>query len=278
MSLQDTIAKPPQSGLIYFLAEEGRIDSVVSQSQELGQRPSVFENHALESSSPINPLRVDSGFVPPGWIVIIFLVQLLISGIVLAVFRQNLKMQLSAVFSVNSQRTISKEGSPFFQLPTLLLLLVYSLSLSTFVFVSTRAGYGEMPLSDRYFFLFLFGGIFFFSMLKLMIFSLIGEITCDIRSNALYMSNMVSYAIFMGLLIMPLVFFYTYRYSGELFNLILGIVVLALVVRAIRGIILTLKQSSLTSVYIILYLCTFEIFPLIGGYIGLQRCCGALTF
>lgn len=278
MNPQDTIAKPVQNGFIQFLAEESHIDSVLSNNQALHERPSVFESHTLQPSTPIEPLNIKPGFEPPGWIVIVFLLQLLISGIVLAVFRQNLRLQLSAVFSKNNQWTLSKEGSPLFQVQTLLLLIVYAFSLSTFVFVSIRADFSNIQLSEISLFLYLAGGIFTFTVLKLILFSLIGQVTRDFSANALYISNMVSYVIFLGLLIMPLVFFYTYRYSGSLFNLIFGIIALTLVVRGIRGIVLIFKQSSLNSVYIILYLCTFEIFPLIGGYIGLQRCCGALTF
>lgn len=262
MTEHDTIADKGDTFFPQFLGARAQIDS--SGEAHSFDRPSVFQAHQLEvDSREMNIKPVQQGFQPPSWFFVIFLFQLLVLGIVIPFFRNSVQLQISAVFSRSNLEQLSKNSNPALQVDSVLLFLLYALSLSTVAYTAIRIYYTQISLPDWTLYsslLLLFAGL---PLAKVMIFSLIGTVSSDRLTNKYYISNLIVYNILLGLIIFPLSFIIAYRQVNIIIIVAGVIAILFFFIRALRGVALSFPQSPLKSLYIILYLCTFEILPII---------------
>ncbi|MGM0612902.1 MAG: DUF4271 domain-containing protein [Bacteroidota bacterium] len=260
-----------------FLTHETLLDSSAETSAKALERKSVFEGHSLQvSDSQMPTIDINPDFQAPGWIFSIFIFQFVLIGIVLTVFRNLFRLQISSAFSGNNLEQLIREGNPIKQTYTTLLLFVYGLSMAVFAFISIKLNMPEISINEPELFLYLFAIIISIPIIKIILFSIIGFASSEKHANIVYISNLIVFDILIGLILLPLVFFYTYRHIQEIFFLVIAVSTLLFIIRGIRGIQLVLKRSSFPSLYIILYLCTLEIVPVFLIVITILRITGHL--
>ncbi|MCF8330866.1 MAG: DUF4271 domain-containing protein [Bacteroidales bacterium] len=264
MISQDSIPEKEQTFFVKFLTEESDVDTLRNYQLPGSKRESVFEGHALQiPDSEISPKLKETGFQVPNWMFFVFVIQLLFTAIVITGYRHSFFLQLKSAFSVKSLKQLGKEGNPLFKTPSLLLLFVYLLSMGVFGFISIRLQLPDIFLPDLRLFAFLIMIVMVFPVFKLLGFGLIGQISRDQKTNSLYISNLFVYDVFIGLTLIPFVFLFAYRPISEFFIIISSIVVILFILRALRGIYIIFRYAYFTSLYIILYLCTLEMVPVL---------------
>ncbi len=262
MTNQDSIKLRDETFFVEFLSKEAVIQG--SDQQHTSSRESVFHAHSLKPDDPALVAKpLSEGFQPPSWIFGVFLLQMIIISIVASAYRNIFQLQLSSTISRSGMEQLVKEGNPLTQVHSLLLLLVYALSAATFTFISLGR-FSSLAVTENFrLFLNLLILSLSFPVIKIIFFAFTGRISGERNTNRLYITNLVVYDILAGLFIFPLAFLFTYSAAIEIFYTIILTIALLYMVRGIRGIHLVFKQSTFTGLYIILYLCTLEILPVL---------------
>ncbi|MCF8217887.1 MAG: DUF4271 domain-containing protein [Bacteroidales bacterium] len=278
MISQDTTNHNPDTFFMDFLTHETLLDSSAGVRKSGLKRESVFEEHSLQVTDPEMPIIENKpDFQAPAWILSVFIIQFLMIGIVLTFFRNLFRLQISSAFSQSNQEQLIREGNPIKQTYTALLLLVFGLTLSVFAFISIKLNVPGIKINDFELFFYLFAFILGIPLVKVILFSIIGFASRERQVNTIYTSNLIVFDVLIGLILFPIVFFYTYRQIEEIFYLAIAISTLLFIIRGIRGVQLVLKNSSFPSLYIILYLCTLEIAPVLLIVISILRITGYLA-
>ena len=195
-------------------------------------------------------------------------------AIVVTVFRHSFFLQLNSIFSGKNLEQFAREGNPLFKTPSLLLLFVYILSMSLFGFISIRLKVTDIAIPDASLFGYLVLILLSFPLFKLLFFGFIGQVSGDHKINGFYITNIYVYDVLIGIIILPLVFLFAYRPIPEIFYLIILLIVLLFTMRAFRSIYIIIQHAKFTSLYIILYLCTLEIVPVLLVTIWILRMTG----
>lgn len=278
MISQDSTNHNQDTFFMDFLTHETLFDSSASTPEQALKRESVFEGHSLQVSDSQMPVIVNKPeFQPPSWIFFIFIIQFILIGIVITVFRYSFRLQLSSAFSQNNLEQLIREGNPIKQTYSVLLLLVYGLSMSIFAYISLKLYGPGIEINDQRLFIYLFAAILGVPLIKIILFSIIGYASGDKNVNSFYISNLIIFDILIGLIILPVVFIFTYRHMPGVLYFISALSILLFIIRGIRGIQLVFKRSSFIGLYIILYLCTLEIAPIFWMIITIQRMIGNMV-
>ncbi|MFO8053579.1 MAG: hypothetical protein R6U19_00255, partial [Bacteroidales bacterium] len=149
MIVQDSTTLRQETFFVQFLSQEAEFKAVNPFTPDNDVRESVFREHALQVSDPEMPvIPLEQGFQAPSWLLMVFMIQLVLIGIVLTAYRNLFHLQLSATYSKTNLYQLIKEGSPVYQIYTLLLLLVYILSMSTAAYISIRRYLPAITLPD----------------------------------------------------------------------------------------------------------------------------------
>ncbi len=200
------------------------------------------------------------------WMVPVILLGLLFFAIAWYYFSPRITQNLRAAFSLRLFNLADKEGSFFREAPTYLLfgnfLLIISLllyqTLQHFDLVSqwiTEHPFYEYAL--------ILMALLLYYPLKLAFVGFLAWVFGTQRATYLYFENIFLTNNFIGLLLLPLVFYNAFNTSYELLILMWGIMITVNVFKAIRGAYLANRESGFSVYYLFLYLCAVEIAPLL---------------
>lgn len=263
MIYQDSISTA-ETFFVEFLTHEALPDSQLHHRLSGKERETVFENHALQvESKDMQVKEIKDSFAAPSWFIGVFILQMVFIGLVMMVFRNQFNLMVSSLFSKTNHEQLLREGNPLKQTYSMLLFLSYGLSMAVFAFSGLHIFVDSIPYNDISLFMYLLLVFLGFPLAKVLAFSFIGNVSGDRNLNNLYITNLIIFDLLLGVIIFPFAFLISYRNYPEIFYLIIIISVTVLFIRGIRGVQLVFNRSSFTSLYIILYLCTLEILPVL---------------
>ncbi len=181
-------------------------------------------------------------------------------------FSPRIKQNMQAVFSSRFFNLVDKERSFLLETPTFLLFVNFLLTLSLLMY-QTLQFYDFLLISTTKHPVFEYAvillAVILFYPLKLMLIGFLAWVFGTQRASYLYVENMLLANNFIGLVLLPLVFYNAFNPALELLILMWGIIITINVYKMIRGAYLAHGESGFSTYYLFLYLCAVEIAPLI---------------
>ncbi len=208
----------------------------------------------------------DSPVVLNQWMLWVFVAILSMIALARFFFPLRLRLMFRAVFGLRYFLQIDKDGTFFRETPTYLLTASY-LAVFSLLVNQTLDFVGQVDALALYSSPVLYAGIlaFFISFyaLKYMVLRHLAWIFSTQKATAFYLKNIFLLNQFMGMCILPLVFYNAFNpgLSGLYAAWILVVTIAAY--KLFRGAILGYRASGFSIYYLILYLCAVELAPLI---------------
>lgn len=247
-----------------FLDQEAVLDTIPRRVDHEGFTKSLFSGHQLRPQDHRLPVQQNiPDYQSQPWIFAVFVIQLLMLAGIMGYFRMGFFNQLGALVSTKNLIALEKEGNPIYQTHTLLTFLVYVLSSGAAVTVAAGRFWTVDDYSPVIIFLVasaLVGGWF---LIKVVLFGLLGRASRESINSRRYVMNMAVYNGLAGLLVLPVAIVGAYRNIPYLFTFLVVAVAGLYIIRAVRGVWITQRNSPFPGLYIILYLCTLEIMPVL---------------
>ncbi len=254
----------PDTFFLRFLEGEVMPDTLPRAGGWDGLRSSVFSGHELQPEDSYMPVHQNTAaYQPQPWLFGVFVIQLLILAGIMGFFRNGFIRQITALVSVKNLDALAKEGNIVYQIHTVLLLFIYVLSMGGAATVAAGRFFPEAEYSPLQVFIaasVLTAALFF---AKFVLFGLLGRVSGESLNNRRYITNMVVFNGLVGLLVLPVAFVGAYQGIPYMFVLLLVAVTGIYIVRAVRGVWVVQSNSPFPALYIILYLCTLEIMPVL---------------
>jgi hypothetical protein len=221
---------------------------------------SIFTSNQLQAVDIKPALRNDNGY---NWLTGI----LILSFIVFTITQYNYSKRLSQIFKAAFARRyvnqLVREGGLFKERITVGLLFIFFTSVTTFIFQGLRyimnidLAYPELTFCA------IFGGLLIFWLFKVGLVKFLGFIFKSQSSAYEYNLTGLIYFEIIGLLLLPLCLPAVFQ-DPQLFSKIgLLIILTGLLINLTRGFMVGLSNTKFSLFYLILYLCTLEILPLV---------------
>lgn len=223
---------------------------------------SVFEAHNLkvDSISPIenNPLSND-------WITIHLIIALGLIAWVRAFYNKRLKIIAMAFLSERNFSLVSREGNLFKERIAIPLLIGYLISMSLFIYqllhfyqAKSIFGFDGLKLFSIIMILVLVYWVF-----KYLLIYFLGTVFKNYAIALDYQLTNFIFTLIMGIILLPVVVIAVYFPSAYI--IYLGIILLSLsfLYRVLREVAKGFIYTKFSTFYKLLYLCTFEILPII---------------
>jgi hypothetical protein len=233
----------------------------VSLEKGIQYQKSIFPHHLLKVKPPIqnnnNPPVSDWGTY------VLMLCLMFFAGIQYNNFKR--LQQLFKAFAISrffSQ--LARESNLFKERSTVMLFSLYIVVLSffltrTYLFYSGTTN----DFSSFYIFIKMLLGVSAFYFIKIILFSITGNLFKSSKDAADYTLNIYVFGQMMAIVLLPFSIVLAYFPSGFVifsFFIIFGI---SYFYRAVRGMIFIYSGSDVPAYYLFLYLCTLEILPLV---------------
>ncbi len=220
--------------------------------------------HNLSADTIEGMIPVEKGMLND-WMLPVIIFGLLCFSIAWYYFSPRVKQNLKAVFSLRVFSLVDREGSFFREAPTYLLFGTFLLNISLLLYQTFQHHKFLLQLTIEHpeaeYAMTLLALILFYP-LKLGIISFLAWVFGTARASYLYFENIFLVNNFVGLLILPLVFYNAFNPSRELLLLMWGAIIAMNVYKMIRGAYLAKRESGFSAYYLFLYLCAVEIAPL----------------
>lgn len=201
----------------------------------------------------------------PDWEMGIFIFTLILLGSVRLFFNRYLGQFLSATVSYMTASRMFRERSLSLAHASFRLDILFYMIFSLFIFHALPIFDIELHSVDILAYLFILGGVLLYFGLKKLVYTLQGSISRNVQETAEYLFNMNNYNRILGLFLLPVSLIVAFTPLAEPVWVIYGgifFTVLFYILLILRGVkILLRKQFSIF--YLILYLCTLEILPLL---------------
>jgi len=233
-------------------------------SRQLHQTISVFEPHNL-APKHLHPLPISRQSTD--WITIIFVACLFILAWIQTSYSKRLRQIFQAFAQPHHINQLEREGNLFKERIALGLGFIYYTISSLFVFLIFRQ-YGDVPegLTNLSFTGIIFVGLFSYQVLKSSLIHASGIIFNTRESARQYQLNILIFNDIIGVVLFPVAIIAFYWNSTALLTSGIVIVSLLLIYRLFRGFLTGMTNKSYNLFYLILYLCTLEILPLLLLY------------
>jgi len=179
------------------------------------------------------------------WQIIILLINIIILGLAKAMNKNRFNHMIKSLFSMSTSNEILREEKVLFHPSTLIFTFVYIISFNYFLLVVSS-------ITIIYLSKFITNSILTFVFEKT-------ELTFQ------YIYTISIYNSLLGILIIPiisLIYFTTIKLSIVLFLFIIPLICITLILRILRLSNIAV-QNNVSFLYIFLYICTLEIFPLV---------------
>jgi len=226
--------------------------------------------------APEVPVSIDRLYDPSplnigteSWQVIILVIAVFLFGIAKSFSNNRFRLGLKALVNYSVAKAITREEQVFFHRSNILLTISYTLILSLFVYQINRMilSLTTVPVGFKSFLIILVGVVlvylikYIFSRLFLFVFN-------EMDSAPEYIFNISLYNNLLGALLIPILciaYFTLVPFSEVFIYLALPLVFLVFLLRLIRLFRIGTLRGVLY-VYIFLYICSFEILPLVVLY------------
>ena len=229
------------------------------------QPASFFQGHVLKMKHT-NPMPINKE--PADWI---FFSLLLIVGtftLTKVLHGRNIKQMRDAFFSTTISNQIIRDENLLFQRATVFLTVVFYLVSALLLYhISVVYNWNDTYISGGFGRFFIF--VLFISLIyavKLIMLKFIGFVLKIEKPVTAYIFNVFLVNNILGALLMPVLialsYMGKYTYHGMLY-IAFGLVACAYTYRLFRGVFMGVGNAKFSPYYLILYLCTLEIAPLV---------------
>lgn len=222
------------------------------------------KQHLLPVDAEALMIPLETGTVND-WMLPVIILGLLFFIIAWYYFSSRIKLHMKAVFSWRFFHLVDKEGSFFKETPNYLLFGNFLLTISLLIYQTLQyydllmQWVPEQAVSE---FAMILLGLTLFYPLKLILISFLAWVFATPRASYLYFENIFLMNNFLGLLILPLVFYNAFNPYYELLLLMWATLIAANIYKLIRGAYIANRESGFSVYYLFLYLCAVEIAPL----------------
>jgi len=222
----------------------------------------VFQAYVLLAA----PVAVVEERISSDWIAYVLVVCLSLLAIARFFFPGRIRQMLLAVFSYRYFSLVDKEGIMFRETPSYLLIINYILIISLFifqtlVFFDLSGNWQNVHDLVMYGMIVLFFSAFY--MLKRTMLGFLAWIFETRKANSTYFTNLFLYNQFIGVLILPCIFYHAFSLTDYGLYAAWALVILFNVFKIGKGALLGHRISGFSGYYLFLYLCGVELAPLL---------------
>jgi hypothetical protein len=209
-------------------------------------------------------------YYQPSWVLIAIVLLIMILGYLYSAFNSRVNTFVKAVFISRFSAQASREERSLSHPVSLLLSLNFIFILSLFILKLISSGVIFKNQIDFSFLSFIILSITIFAIYTVKILFLrIFDFIVDRREKVSeYIFTVFLITQFLGILLLPIVIFIVYgppKYIVAFTYVGFALIALAFITRVVKGISTVLIKKETTMFYIILYLCTLEILPILIG-------------
>ena len=242
-------------------ADSSIVSAKIDTIKEITQ-PSLFTTHNL-TSNKIEP--IEHNIVSHDWITIHILVCIGLIAWVQVYYRNRLKQIFKAFSGARHLNQLSRDGNIFRERIAIPLLIIYLVSVSLLIYLAfIEVLEKSIPNISG---LKLFSSIMLIILLSWFIKNIIITFIGNVFRNYLILSEYILtnfiFNLTVGLILIPVLIFSVYMHSNEMVYTGIILWILIFIYRVIRQLFIELSYRNFSLFYRILYLCTFEIVPLL---------------
>jgi hypothetical protein len=271
---QDTAVSGGFSDTLTGLGFLGKYDSVYSQSgmaedtlfsspqNRVEEIPSIFENHSLLPGSLTITESVSGN---EDWVTVHIVLALMVFAWTRIFYFNRLKQVFRSFFGIRFQGMMMREGNVLRERISIALMIVFLISTSLVVYlIFTRLlNWPSIQLTSFRLFSLIMLVVIFFWILKNTSNIIVGNVFQNPVILSDYLVTNFVFNIVTGSIILPVLILAVYLPSVEMVYLAATIWVLFFLYRLIRLLVTSLSYTKFSLFNRILYLCTFEIAPVI---------------
>ena len=235
---------------------------VSKREREVVFTRSMFEGHALKAEKIVEyPREIQS----VDWIAGMFILFLVLLSWIRLYYHKRLNQIFKAVLSARFTNQLVREGNLYNERTSAALFFIFISILSLLVWQALRLFNVNPPGSYHSFVLFIkiLGIISVFWFLKFFTIRLIGAAFKTQPQNSEYLLNMFIFDLVSGIVLFPFMVIIAFLNLKLIFFSACILLVLLHIYRVVRGFMIGISMSKYSLLYLIVYLCTLEILPLL---------------
>jgi hypothetical protein len=230
------------------------------KGKALHLEPSIFTSSELKTEN-IKPALLNN--TEYSWLTGILILSFIIYTITQFLYPKRLKQIFNASFGRRYINQLIRDGGLFEERITIGLLFIFFTTTSTFIFQAIRFILNiELPYPVLTFFG-IFVGLFLFWLLKVSLIKFLGFVFMNQSAAFEYNLTSLVYLQVIGLLLLPLSLPAIFQNPYLFTKIGLAFVLVGLLINLLRGFLVGLYNTKFSLFYLILYLCTLEILPLV---------------
>jgi len=244
----------------FFWTLNQQQDKALFKGKIVRTEKSIFTGSEIKAVDLKPRLINDNTF---SWLTGILILSFIFYTITQFLYAKRLKQIINATFARRYVNQLVREGGIFRERVTIGLLFIYFSTATITIFQGLRFVLKLDLIYPELTFCAIFLGLFAFWFLKVVIIKFLGNVFKTHDSAYEYNITSLINCEFIGLILLPLSFPIVYQ-NSELFSKIGLVIILAgLAINFIRGFIVGINNTKFSLFYLILYLCTLEILPLV---------------
>ncbi len=237
-------------------------DSLIGRGSETKLVPSILKDHQLRPDM-ITPQSRPYG--NEDWITVHFLLVLVIYAWIRLFYFKRLKQAIKAFYGLRFQGMLVREGNILRERISIALMIVYLIatSLLFYLFFTRILHYELLQLTSFKLFSFIMLVVIILWVLKNLANSIIGQVFKNEIILSEYLLTNFIFNITVATLLVPLLILAVYIPSVEMIYISLAVWIIAFIYRLIRLLLTSLSFTKFSLFNRILYLCTFELAPVL---------------
>jgi hypothetical protein len=233
----------------------------IASQIEIKPGPSIFTSHEL-SPSVRGPKHIQRQSTD--WIVILVILCMVIIAYIQTNYSKRLRQIIRSVALPYYVNQLEREGNLFNERITLGLGLIYMISISLLIYQFFQFyGIVDYTFPNFVVYIIIFVGVLAYLFVKTLLIQATGVIFKTLEHARSYRLNALIFNHTTGLLLFPFLLFTQYWQAIPFIWIALGITSILLIYRFLRSISIGLSNTKFPVFYLILYLCTLEILPLL---------------
>ena len=256
------------TGMIYPVADtlvlndSLNLDTIVQEALPSMQVPSILKSSKLQADE-LTPRAMPYG--NEDWITVHFILALVVFGWIRLFYNKRLKQVFRSFAGIRFQGMMVREGNVLRERISIALMIVYliSTSLLAYLFFTRILQFELFQLKSFKLFSLLMLIVIFFWILKNLANTILGRVFQNPVILTDYLLTNFIFNISTGTLLLPILILAVYVPSVEMIYVGLSVWVIAFIYRLIRLVITSISYTKFSFYNRILYLCTFELTPVI---------------
>lgn len=225
-------------------------------------RTSIFTSHQLKPDSPT--IKPAAPF-QPDWIVLLYLACFILLAWSQFFYAKRIRQIAKAPINQRFLNQLVRDGNLFKERIALTLGLLYLVNFAMVIYQLNLLRFHHSPfqLSGFTLYLAILAALFIYWLLKVMVIQLLGFIFKTHRNTHEYLLNSLVFCLNQGLVLLPLMVVTIFLKSETILYISLTIIALLFTFRVMRGFFIGLSLTRFSYLFLIVYLCTLEILPLL---------------